>query len=174
MNKYLGEFLSLTQDDWVDWLPPAEFSKNNQINETTGVSIFLADCGYKPWIGIELLEPKLPNLSDTAKKEYFRADILADRFDRILAKLKALTSQSQDKYEEYANSRRSKAPVYKVGNKVIICLKNHKTNRPKKKCDDKWDGPYKVLKMFYGAVVVELPSHIPVNNNFILHWFDHG
>jgi hypothetical protein len=41
-----------------------------------------------------------------------------------------------------------------------------KTNRPKKKWDDKWDGPYKVLKTYRGAVVVELPPHIRVNNSF--------
>ena len=66
--------------------------------------------------------------------------------------------------------------MYKVGDKVMICLKNLKTNRPKKKWDDKWDGPYKVLKTYNGAVVVELPNHILVNNSFhtslVRPWID--
>ena len=48
----------------------------------------------------------------------------------------------------------------------MISLKNPKTNRPKKNWDDKWDGPYSVLKTYNGAVVVELPKHIHVNNSF--------
>lgn len=105
MNKYLRAYVTFTQDDWVDWLPLAEFSQNNQISRTTGVSPFLANYGYNPQIGIEPPEPKPPNLSETAEKEYFKADSLADRFDCILEKLKALTSKSQEKYEEHANSR---------------------------------------------------------------------
>ena len=166
LNQYLRAFVSFTQDDWVDWLPLAEFSGNNQISETTGVSPFYANYGFNPRLGIEPPGPKPSSLSDTAKREYLRADSVADRFDRILAKLRALTHQSQEKYEEYANSRRSEAPVYKVGDKVMICLKNLKTNRPKKKWDDKWDGPYKVLKTYDGAVIVDLPDHIHVNKSF--------
>ena len=48
----------------------------------------------------------------------------------------------------------------------MISLKNLKTKGPKKKWDDKWDGPNKVLKCYRGAVVVELPKHIRVNNTF--------
>ena len=29
MNKYLWAYVSFTQDDWVDWLPLAEFATNN-------------------------------------------------------------------------------------------------------------------------------------------------
>ena len=32
------------------------------------------------------------------------------------------------------------------------------------KWDDKWDGPYKVLKAYRGAVIVDLPDHTKVNN----------
>ena len=48
----------------------------------------------------------------------------------------------------------------------MISLKNLKTNWPKKKWHDKWDGPYRVLKVYNGAVIVELPDHIHVNKSF--------
>ena len=48
----------------------------------------------------------------------------------------------------------------------MVSLENMRTNRPKKKWDDKWDGPYKVLKAYRGAVVIDLPPHIKVNNSF--------
>lgn len=41
-----------------------------------------------------------------------------------------------------------------------------RTNRPKKKWDDKWDGPFQVIKTYRGAVIVDLPAHIKVNKSF--------
>ena len=70
MNKYLRAFVSFTQDDWVDWLPLAEFATNNQVNETMGISPFFANYGYNPRLGIEPAGPRPSALSPHAKKEY--------------------------------------------------------------------------------------------------------
>ena len=70
MNKYLRAYVSFTQDDWVDWLPLAEFATNNQVNETTGISPFFANYGYNPCLGIEPAGPCPSALSPHAKKEY--------------------------------------------------------------------------------------------------------
>ena len=43
-----------------------------------------------------------------------------------------------------------------------------KINRLKKKWDDKWDGPYKVLETYRETVVVDLPNHIHVNKLFYI------
>src|SRR5205814_2607480 len=87
MNKYLRAYVSFTQDDWVDWLPLAEFATNNQVNETIGVSPFFANYGYNPRLGIEPAGPRPSTLSTRAKKEYLRADVIAGRFERILVQL---------------------------------------------------------------------------------------
>ena len=84
MNRFLRAFVSFTQDDWVDWLPLAEFAMNNQVNETTGISPFFPNYGFNPRLGIEAPQPRPPNLSDHMKKEYLRADGVALRFERIL------------------------------------------------------------------------------------------
>lgn len=106
-------FVNFTQDDWVEWLPLAEFSGNNNMSETTGVSPVFANYGYNPRLGIEPPNPELSRSKDSLKKEYLRADAIADRFSRIFEKLKALSRQSQERYENNVNSRRSEAPVYK-------------------------------------------------------------
>ena len=46
MKNYLQAYISYTQDDWVDHLPMAEFSANNHINESTGMTPFFADKGF--------------------------------------------------------------------------------------------------------------------------------
>ena len=166
VNKYLRAFVSFTQDDWTDYLPLAEFAMNNQVNESTGISPFFANYGFNPRLGIEPAGPCPPTLSVQAKKEFFRADAVASRFDRILAQLKALSRISQQRYEDNANTRRDEGALFRKGDMVMVSLENMKTNRPKKKWDDKWDGPYRVLEVYRGAVVVDLPDHIRVNKSF--------
>lgn len=102
------------------------------MNETTGVSPFFANYSYHHRLGVEPPHPKPPNLSESLKKEYLRADSIANCFDCILTKLQALTRHSQERYEDNTNSRRSEAPIYTPGDEVMISLKNLKTNRPKK------------------------------------------
>jgi hypothetical protein len=48
----------------------------------------------------------------------------------------------------------------------MVSLKNIKTNRPKRKWDDNWDGPWPVLTAYKGVVVVNLLNHICVNKSF--------
>jgi len=166
MNKYLRGYVSFTQDDWVDWLPLAEFATNNQVNETTGISPFFANYGYNPHLGIEPAGPRPSVLSAHAKKEYLRADAIAGRFERILTQLKALSRISQQRYEDNANTKRDEGSIFKVHDMVMVSLENMKTNRPKKKWDDNWDGPFPVLAVYKGAVVIDLPDHIRVNKSF--------
>ena len=137
MNKYLRAFASFAQDDWYDWLPLAEFAMNNQVNETNGVSPFFANYRFNPRLGIEPPTPRPPHLSKQAEKEYLRADAVALRFERILDQLKALARASQQRYEDNANTRRDEATLFKEGDQVIVSLENMRTNRPKKKWDDK-------------------------------------
>ena len=53
MKNYLRAYVSYTQDDWVDHLPMAEFLANNHINESTGMTLFFADNGFHPRMGVE-------------------------------------------------------------------------------------------------------------------------
>jgi hypothetical protein len=64
MEQYLRAFVNLSQDDWVNWLPLAEFALNNRDTEPTGVSPFFADCGRN----MRSLPPKSPppSLNDRA------------------------------------------------------------------------------------------------------------
>ncbi|KAK1916915.1 hypothetical protein P3342_004470 [Pyrenophora teres f. teres] len=63
---------------------------NNVILETTGVSLFFANYGYNPQLSIEPSKPAPLNLSMAQKQQFYRANAVADRFDRIITQLKAL------------------------------------------------------------------------------------
>jgi hypothetical protein len=171
LEQYLRAFMNFHQDDWVDWLPLAEFASNNTVSETTGCSPFFANYGFNPRLGFEPRPPCSPEKTPQQKREFMKAHKLADRFARILEQLKALTADSIRTYEEYANAHRTDAPIYSKGQYVYIDTRNMKTNRPMKKGDDKWVGPYKITTVYPRACVVELPETMkifPVFHNSLL------
>ena len=162
VEAYLRAFMNFHQNDWVQWLALAEFAMNNVISETTGVSPFFANYGFNPRLGVEPSQPTPPNLTSAQKHQFYRANAVADRFDRIITQLKALAQQSIDKYERYANEHREDAPKYTVGQKVWVDTRHMKTNRPMKKGDDKVAGPFKILKVYPRACLVELPPSMKI------------
>jgi len=171
VEQYLRAFTNFHQDDWVDWLPLAEFAANNMISTTTGTSPFFANYGFHPRLGIEPAQPCPPDLSGTRKREFYKANVVADRFDRILTQLKALAAQAIQRYEEDSNNTRQEAPRYTEGQKVWVDTRNMKTNRPMKKGDDKWDGPYTILKVYKRSCLINLPPTMkifPVFHNSLL------
>jgi len=48
LEVHLRAFVSYHQDDWVDWLPTAEFSDNINENASTKVAPFALNQGYLP------------------------------------------------------------------------------------------------------------------------------
>ena len=50
MEAYLQVFVNFEQNDWVWFLPIAEFAYNNAKNVSTGHSLFKLNCGYHPRI----------------------------------------------------------------------------------------------------------------------------
>jgi transposase InsO family protein len=48
MEQYLRVFVNHQQDDWVQWLPLAEFAANNGVSESTKCTPFFAVQGVDP------------------------------------------------------------------------------------------------------------------------------
>lgn len=162
VEQYLRTFVNFHQDDWVRWLPLAEFAGNNVVSETTGVSPFFANYGFNPQMGVEPRPPCSPTLTDAQRQEFYRANEVADRFSQILERLQALARQAQQRYEDNANVRRSDAPQFREGDLVYVSTQNMKTNRPIKKLDDKWAGPFEVLQCYPRACRIKLPPGVRI------------
>jgi len=58
------------------------------------------------------------------------------------------SGQCRDSYKDNTNTHRDESALFYKGNIVIVSLENIKTNRPKKKWDNKWDGLYPVLAVY--------------------------
>jgi transposase InsO family protein len=166
LEQYLRLFVDWAQDDWVDWLPLAEFAGNNTTSETTGVSPFYANYGFHPRMGVEPAKPCPPNLTEAQRREFFRASEIANRFKAVWDYVTALSKQAQDRYEEAANRNRNDAPVYQVGDYVMLNMRNYKTGRPSKKLEPRWEGPFEVIKASSHAVTLKLPANMKIFNTF--------
>ncbi|KAI0995439.1 Transposon Tf2-9 polyprotein [Podosphaera aphanis] len=64
MEQYLRSYISYQQDDWVQWLPMAEFAANNQVSSSTKVSPFYSNYGYHPRFTITIKPFILKNSDD--------------------------------------------------------------------------------------------------------------
>ena len=53
IEAYLRAFINWEQNDWVRFLPMAEFAYNNSKNASTGHTLFELNCGYHPQISYE-------------------------------------------------------------------------------------------------------------------------
>jgi hypothetical protein len=54
LEQYLQIFGNYHQDNWSELLPLAEFTYNNTLSATTGVSPYFANKGYHPSLYIHL------------------------------------------------------------------------------------------------------------------------
>jgi len=115
----------------------AQFAYNSAKQETTQISPFFANYGFKT----ELYRQEL---LDT---------VLAQKAHITVEQLKALHQQlSRDiafialRTAKYYNKKREDAPTLKEGDKVYLLRRNIKTTRPSDKLDHVKIGPFKVQK----------------------------
>ena len=162
MEQYLRGYCSFYQDDWVDWLPLAEFAQNNHTSETIGVSPFFANYGFNPQMGTEPTRPPFVPRMPAQRSEVENAAQVADRIERVLERVRAFMAEAQERQREFADRHRSDAETYTEGDLVWVNTKYMKTSRPSPKLSDRWIGPYKVTKTYPRAVAVDLPPHFGI------------
>ena len=74
------------------------------------------------------------------------AIIIKKRFDEIYQMLHIHLQQAQGRYKQAADIHRNESPTYQLGDKVLVSLKNVRTDRPMKKLDYRWMGPYRIKR----------------------------
>jgi hypothetical protein len=151
LETYLRAYVSYQQDDWVDYLPLAEFSFNSLENSSTKVAPFYANLGFHP-----TFEPQI-----TERSTVPAAENLARSLEQIHTELRAELEFAQSMQAHYYDKHRLPAPEYQRDQLVWLLRRNIKTTRPSGKLDHQRLGPYPIIRKIGSlAYQLALPSYL--------------
>ena len=149
VEQYLRAFVNHRQDDWADWVPIAEFAYNNHVHAGSRNTPFCLDTGQDPRMGVE---PRRTTSNQTA------ADFMAS-WKAAENEAKAALRRSSEDMARHYNRKRQDPPSYQIGDHVYLKGEHIKSDRPVKKLDWKWYGPFPIAKILSKHnVVLTLPA----------------
>jgi hypothetical protein len=140
-------FTNFQQDDWVDWLPLAEFTYNNVINESTGKTPFYMNKGQHPWT---LPTDPLPN-PNTPTEEFL------SNIRKAMKVAEESLRNAKEAMKKRWEKNRPMPKEFKEDDLVLVTAHHLPSNRPSAKLDQKWRGPFRVIeKVGEGAYRLDL------------------
>ena len=149
IEQYLRTFISFRQNDWVEWLPLAEFSYNNRVHASTRKTPFEVDNGTHPRMGVE---PR-------RKVRFEAAQEFADRMANAIQETRSALNQAATDMARFYDHDHREAEAFEAGDKVWLDGRHIKTQRPIKKFDDRWFGPFEIQKVLSrNAYRLKLPQ----------------
>lgn len=151
LEAYLRAYVSYQQDNWVDYLPLAEFAFNNSVNASTKQTPFFANYGFHPSFEPRLSEPSsVPAAAD-----------LAHRLDRLHDELRDELKLAQEHQARYYNEHVREARWYQPDQLVWLLRRHVKTTRPSDKLDHRRLGPFPIDHAISDvAYKLHLPAHL--------------
>ena len=165
VEQYLRVYCNYQQNNWQELLTMAEFSYNNTISSSTGITPFFAMYGdhprYKePFYQIRRREGPRPPTSAELKE-------FAENLGSLNEYLRSEMTWAQATYSEQADNQRIPAPRIEVGDMVWLLRRNIKTTRPSTKLDFKRLGRFRVSeKISSHAFRLELPASMKIHPVF--------
>ncbi len=109
--------MNYQQDNWAPLLPLAEFTYNNAMSATTGVSPFFVNKGYHPRLLTNLLAP-----SSSSEAQHYVADL-----DQLHSQLKVSIAEAQECYQKAVDRQRMPSPAFRIGDRVYVKAKFFRT-----------------------------------------------
>jgi transposase InsO family protein len=158
MEQYLRVFVNHQHDDWVQWLPLAQFAANKGVSESRKCTTFFA---------VHSVDPRMSFAGDTIQdRDQLRCE--ADQVQAVMQQvhehLQIEMRRSQAVQEEGANRERVPAPNIQFTFKVWLDARKVRTIRPTRKQDLKRLVPFQVTKQNSPyAYELELPESIRIH-----------
>ena len=146
VEQYLRAFCNYRQDDWVRWLPYAEFSHNSRVHSATGRAPFELWYGFIPRMFPAVLasDSTIP-----AVNERLRA------LEEIRKEAEASLHTAAELMKRNNGDWTKESQTFKNGDLVWLDGKNLKTMQPKAKLAAKRHGPFPITDVL-GPVTYRL------------------
>ncbi|TPX33158.1 hypothetical protein SeLEV6574_g08402 [Synchytrium endobioticum] len=162
LETYLRCFTSYNQDNWPKLLPTAEFAHNNTYHTSIGMSPLQATTGQDA--SIEFLGSNTETPSSSTVPE---ASKMKERMDTIYKQVTWHLERALQRHKKNADEYRREEFSYNAGDEVMLSTKSIRTDRPTKKLDYKWIGPYLIKRKINNvAYEIELPHNVRIHNVF--------
>ena len=161
LEQYLRMYIDHRQNNQSEQLVIAEFAFNNKVHISTNLLLFKVNYRRELRIGFDIRK----------KEKYVKAEeFVKDMKDRH-KEVKVTLIKSQEEIKRQANRNKKKVEEYRVGDKVLISIKDFPIElmkRAMRKLTEKYIGPYVVKKIILeNAVELELLAllrvHLVVN-----------
>ena len=159
LETYLRMYVTYDQTNWSFLLSQAEFCYNSTPHTTTGISPFEAMYGFNP--RRTMMEPLSEN-GVTGDSEQARVVVndLSKLYKYLYTRIEMVQKQYKRQYDKH-----HREPTFKVGDLVMLRMKNIRTVRASQKLDHRYSGPFKVLaKVNNNAYKLELPEHFRIHD----------
>lgn len=147
LEQYLRQYVNFAQDDWVKWLPLAEFAANNATSSSTNMSPFFANYAFHPRMSFGPPRPLVTGSSRHVQNQHKAGVEFVKKMNDIFDVLYENLAVSQNKQEKHANANRQPHPAYRPGDEVYLDSRNITSARPVKKLDNKFYGPFQIDKV---------------------------
>ena len=153
LECYLRCYINYQQDDWVKYLPSAEFAYNQSVNATTGKSPFEIVLRFQP-----AFQRQIEREAPAQGRENPAARSTAEALTEALQESKSLWEKAQESTTKYYN-RRHQDKSFAVGDDVMLSSRHIRMRKASKKLADKFLGPFKVMEAIgKNAYKLDLPK----------------
>src|SRR5260221_2653769 len=117
LEQYLQAYMDYQQDNWAPLLPLAEFTYNNAVSATTGISLFFANKGYHLRLSTNLLAS-----SSSSEAQRYMSDL-----DQLHSQLKVSIAEAQECYQKAVDRQQIPSPAFRIGDHVYVKAKFFRT-----------------------------------------------
>lgn len=147
LEQYLRQYINFAQDDWVKWLPLAEFAANNATSSSSEMSPFFANYAFHPRLSFGPPRPVADGASQHVRDQHKEGIDFVAKMKGIEDILRSNLLVARSRQEQHANANRQPHPAYKEGDQVWLDARNITSARPMKKLDSKFYGPFRIDKV---------------------------
>ncbi|SPO38662.1 uncharacterized protein PSFLO_04141 [Pseudozyma flocculosa] len=133
LELYLRLYCNYQQDNWASLLPRAQFALNQRTSATTNVAPAVANLGFSP--------RPLPDLP-AAVPEGATGDVVKHA-QLLEACQRNINAAAEAMAKSYNRSRVDRS--FQPGEEVMLRTKHLRTDRPSRKLDNRFAGPFKIL-----------------------------
>jgi transposase InsO family protein len=157
LEEYLRIYVNQKQNNWVEWLPIAQFCHNDRKHSATGYSPFQVNNGRHPYKG--------PGGGYETTNE--GAEKYVEKIHKIWEEVQGNLNAANEWMKRQYNKRRNPSRQYQKGDQVYLDAANIKTTRSSKKLDAKYYGPFEVVESVgKSAYQLRLPQGWKIHDEY--------